>query len=308
MKKIAAIDIGTNSMRLLLCECDESNLYNKRKYTQITRIGENVSKTKKISPEAKLRNIEALISFKKLAEEYKAEQIIAIATSAVRDAQNKAEFLEEAKQKTGIYINVISGEEEAELGITGVLRGYDKSENNLLVIDIGGGSTELILYEGREKLQHRVSIDAGAVRMTESCINNNPLSKQDKQSLEMLVEAKFKEQIDFLKTKKIHQAIAIGGTATTLAAIFHKLGIYQTEIIHNTIIQYDYVQSCFNELSAMDLSERCQVEGLQKERADVIVSGIYILLHLIKSLALKQVTVSDSDNLEGTIIKKLKII
>lgn len=302
MKKIAAIDIGTNSMRLLLCEAEGGRIGRKEKDLMVTRIGKGVSATGRLSEKAIDRNVEALKYFRNRAEKFGAGPVIAIATSAVRDAVNREVFVDKAKLETGIDIRVIDGKEEAELGITGVLSDCPGADEGTLVIDIGGGSTELIYYQnGRTRFS--ASINAGTVRMTESCIKGHPIGEQDKAELTGSLEERFSAAVAALKNKKIEKTVAIGGTATTLGAIFHGLGIYSPEIVHNTVIDGSYVKKIFETLAAMTMEQRFAVKGLQKERADVIPAGIRILDHLLASLGLKQVVISENDNLEGAVIK-----
>ena len=179
MKRIAVIDIGTNSMRLMLCEISDNFISKKEKDLIITRIGKDVSKTGMITEESFARNINALKIFKNKADIYGAEEVYAIATSAVRDALNREAFVAEALSQAGIDVRIISGEEEAELGLRGVLSEIQNPRETVLVIDIGGGSTELILGS-REKTDYKVSIPAGAVRMTEQFITGNPVKNEFK--------------------------------------------------------------------------------------------------------------------------------
>lgn len=302
MKKIAAIDIGTNSMRLLLCERLAGRIIKKEKDMLITRIGMGVSATGLLSENAIHRNVEALKYFRNKAEKFGADHIIAIATSAVRDAANRDVFLDKARLEAGIEVRVIAGIEEAELGIIGVLSDHAEENEGALVIDIGGGSTELIYYRDGI-IDFSVSINAGTVRMTEGFIKGHPISDQDKASLHHCIEERFATAVAGLKTKKIKKAIAIGGTATTLGAIFHELGIYSHEIVHNTVIDRRFVKKTFENLSNMTVKQRFEIKGLQKERADVIPAGIYILYHLLEQLNMEQVVISENDNLEGAVTK-----
>lgn len=303
MKKAAAIDIGTNSMRLLLCEYEANSFRHKEKHLIITRMGQGLSASGVISEQAIERNVSALSVFKAKADEFGAEDIIAIATSAVRDAANREEFLTQAKQKTGIDIRVISGQEEASLGISGVISEYNTDED-ILVIDIGGGSTELVLG-GSQGIDYAVSINAGTVRMTERFITSNPISENEIENLNAELERLFKEPISKLKFQNERKLIAIGGTATTIAAIYNNLCIYDAEKVHNTVVTYEYLQNLFIMLKNMSIEKRYDIKGLQKQRADVIPAGIAIMLHIMKSLGIKSFTASENDNLEGAVIKYL---
>jgi len=302
MRKVAAIDIGTNSMRLLLCDYDGVTIKNKQKQLIVTRMGQNLSAKGVISTEAIERNINALEIFNKKALDFGAEKIIAIATSAVRDAKNREVFLEAAKVRTGIEINVISGEAEAELGITGVLIEFNESIEDILVIDIGGGSTELV-YGNLSGIKYSISINAGTVRMTEGFFTENPIKQNEIQNLRKSLDSLFEDPISRLKTLKIGKVLTIGGTATSIAAIYHSLSIYDSQKVHNTVIDIEYLKNVFETLKNMKIEQRYEVKGLQKERADVIPSGIYILLYLLQGLDISRFTVSENDNLEGAIIR-----
>lgn len=302
MKRFAAIDIGTNSMRLMLCEVNGTAIVKKEKELIITRIGKDVSTTRLISDKAMGKNIEALKYFKNRSDKYGAEKVLAIATSAVRDASNKEAFVKSVKSETGIDIMVIQGQEEAELGIEGVMSELEDDRKKILVVDIGGGSTELVLGS-KQGIEYSISINAGTVRLTEQFVKANPICEDDIKKMKKKLSELFKEPLDYLADKKIDKVIAIGGTATTVGAIYHSLSIYNTEIVHNTCIQRNFITDTFNRLKAMTVQERYEVKGLQKERADVIPSGIFIMEHLMEGLNKEEVMISENDNLEGIIVK-----
>ena len=302
MKKLAAIDIGTNSMRLLLCSCENKKIIKKSKELAVTRIGQHVSRDGVISEEAMLRNIESLKHFSDKARSFGAEEVVAIATSAVRDAANGDAFKTLVKHKTGVDIRIISGDEEAELGILGVMSEEEDENKGILVVDIGGGSTELVFWT-KGSIEYATSIRAGAVRMTEGFITNNPIAKGEIADLKKHLHEIFELPIEHIKSKKIDKIIGIGGTATTAAAIFHKLSIYNPETVHNTAITVKHLEEMFEDLSNMSVEKRKQVPGLQPERADVIPSGLCILIHILKNIGDSQIHVSENDNLEGAILK-----
>lgn len=302
MERYAVIDIGTNSMRLMLCEINGAAIVKKDKELIITRIGKDVSATGIISDKAIRKNIEALKYFKNRSDKYGAEKIMAIATSAVRDALNRETFINSAKAEVGIDIKVIQGQEEAELGIKGVMSEIDDDCEKVLVIDIGGGSTELVLGN-RQSIEYSISINAGAVRMTEQFIEGNPISDSNIEQMKDRLEELFREPLTYLRDKRIDKVIAIGGTATTIGAMYYSLSIYNPRIVHNTIVKQNYITEMFNKLKAMDIQERYKVKGLQKERADVIPAGLFILQYLLNSLNKEEVTISENDNMEGIIVK-----
>lgn len=302
MKRIAVIDIGTNSMRLMLCKITDSTIEKKEKELMITRIGKDVSKTGVISEKSLMRNIDALKYFKNKADRYGAEEIYAIATSAVRDALNREIFVAEALSQAGVDVKIISGEEEAELGLWGVASEIQNPQETVLVIDIGGGSTELILGS-KQRIDYKVSIPAGAVRMTEQFVTGNPIKSENVANMKMRLSELFKEPLEYLSKKRIDRVVAIGGTATTTASMFHSMSIYDPEIVHNTIINLEFIERTFNKLKDMSVQERWNVKGLQKERADVMPSGLFILQHIVEGLNKDSLIISECDNLEGIIEK-----
>jgi exopolyphosphatase/guanosine-5'-triphosphate,3'-diphosphate pyrophosphatase len=302
MGRYAAIDIGTNSMRLLLCEINGAAIVKKDKELIITRIGKDVSATGVISDKAIRKNIEALKYFKNRADKYGAERVFAIATSAVRDALNRETFINSAKAEVGIDIKVIQGQEEAELGLKGVMSEIGDDCEKVLVIDVGGGSTELVLGN-RQSIEYTTSINAGTVRMTEQFIEENPIPDSNIGQMKDKLDELFGEPLAYLRDKRIDKVIAIGGTATTIGAMYHGLSIYNPRIVHNTLVKQNYIIEIFNKLKAMDIKERYKVKGLQKERADVIPAGLFIMQYLLNSLNKEEITVSENDNLEGIIVK-----
>lgn len=305
MNRIAAIDLGTNSMRLLLCETENGVFHDKMKEVVTTRIGKNLSESGIMSKESIRLNIEALASLKKTALNYGAEEIITIATSAVRDASNKEVFLNKVKNEVGLEIKVLNGDEEAFVGMLGVTYGLSKNEN-ILILDIGGGSTEIVLSRNR-KIEYSQSFDAGAVRMTERFIKSDPIDEENIRSLKGDLTKLFSHGLNKLSNYKLDKAVAIGGTATTAASIFHEMELYNPDRIHNTVLELSFLNSLFDKLKSMSIKERYQIKGLEKERADIIPVGIYMLIFLIEALGLQEISVSDNDNLEGTIIRYSKL-
>ena len=302
MKVIAAIDIGTNSMRFLLCEVKGNSIAKKVKELIVTRIGKDVSKTGMITERSLIRNIDALKYFKNKADRYGAQEMYVIATSAVREALNGEVFVCDALIQAGVDVRIISGEEEAELGFKGVMNDIKNPQENVLVIDIGGGSTEMI-FGSKEKVDYSVSIPAGTVRMTEQFVTSNPIDNEDILNMKNKLGELFRKPLEYLDKKRIDRVIAIGGTATTIAAMFHGLSIYDPETVHNTVINLCFIDDIFKKLKGMSLQERWNVRGLQKERADVMPDGIYILQHIIEGLKKDSLIISENDNLEGIVEK-----
>ncbi|MBB6218471.1 exopolyphosphatase/guanosine-5'-triphosphate,3'-diphosphate pyrophosphatase [Anaerosolibacter carboniphilus] len=304
MKKYAAIDIGTNSMRLLIADVENGEIVRSFKDLETTRMGEGVDHTGRLTQGAIERNLEALKKFNAVVQREGISSMPVIATSAVRDAQNREIFLQRARQEVGLDIDVITGDREAQLGFSGVLRGLKEKGESILVIDIGGGSTEFIL--GNENgIQYMVSHNIGAVRMTEKCVLNDPLLPQDMRRLEEEIDLEILPTMMKLREMKIDRVIGIGGTTTTIAAVHLKLAIYDRDKVHNTDVHLEEVRNVLKSFLVVPLSERKKIQGLHPKRADVITAGTVILDRILTLLKIDEFRISEYDNLEGLIFEQL---
>ncbi len=298
MKRVAAIDIGTNSMRLLLAELEKEGFTFRQKALNTTRIGRSVDVNRRISEDGIKVNIEAFSEFVKVAREWGAEEIAAIATSAVRDAANGRDFIELALKETGVHIRIISGEEEALLGYRGVLKGVAELPERLMVIDIGGGSTELIVGDER-KIIKGVSLNMGSVRMTERVITADPIVPKEYQQLQQEIRDILAKELEGLEALKPSMLIGIGGTATTIAAIHQELEPYDPDRVHQYSLSLEEIEALLNRLMVMSLEDRRTVKGLHPQRADIIIAGITIMTTVMEAFGIKELQVSEYDNLEG---------
>ncbi|WP_028829493.1 Ppx/GppA phosphatase family protein [Proteocatella sphenisci] len=303
--KIASIDIGTNSMRLLIADYNKT-ISNRKKTINTTRIGQGINKDGFISKDAINRNLDSFINFVNTAKTDNAEYIYAIGTSALRDSKNKEEFVELAKINTGIEIEIINGNTEAELGFYGVAMGVDDTEK-LLIIDIGGGSTEFVVGSKQEGVIYKESIDIGAVRLTEKF-----KTKQDSDDVSLIemtkyINSKISHLYKIITTYNIKKVIGIGGTITTASSINQNMKTYDTNKIHNSLLKVQDVEYMLNSLNQIPLRDRKKVVGLDPARADIIVSGLNILICILKCLNVTTVTVSEYDNLEGLMYYKLSL-
>ncbi|WP_078811188.1 Ppx/GppA phosphatase family protein [Selenihalanaerobacter shriftii] len=298
MKRMAAIDIGTNSTRLLIGRLLETGQI-RPLVTELrtTRLGDGVDASRSLKGEAMNRVIKALKEYKELINQQKLDKVRVVATSAVRDSSNQREFIKKVKIETGLEVDVISGEEEAELSYLGVIKGLSNSLLDAnLVIDIGGGSTEFI-FGSKNEIKERRSIDVGAVRMTEKF-------EEVEQRRDLIVRELFSITERFQNKSKI--LLGVGGTITTLAAIDQNLAIYNRNKVHGYSLGFPTVKKIFLDLKAKTISERKKVTGLQPKRADIIVAGIQILLEIMERLGKKEVVVSESDILDGIIYEYYK--
>lgn len=302
--KIGAIDIGTNSMRLLVAEYRDGKLYNREKIVNTTRIGQGVDSEGYISKEAIERNIIALKEFCEIAKQKGCEKIYCIGTSALRDSKNASEFINRAKQETNISVDIITGDEESNLGFIGVLQGLEDTEN-ILVIDIGGGSTEFILGD-EYGIKFAKSENVGALRMTEKFLNIDPICENEFNEMSEFIERTLNSTINILKSKNIKSIVGIGGTITSVSAINQKLETYSMEKIHGSKINEKELANILQNLKKMTLNDKKNIKGLQPKRADIITAGVKILNIIMKNLEKQNIIVSEYDNLEGLICQKSK--
>ena len=294
--KIGAIDIGTNSMRLLTTDLIDNKLTNRKKYVNTTRIGQGVDENGFITEEAMERNINALKEYHDKCLDYGCEKIYCMGTSALRDSKNRSEFIKRAKDEAGIDVNVVDGEIEAKLGFSGVTNGIDK-EGDILVIDIGGGSTEFI-FGNKEGIERNVSINIGALRLTEKYLSEG-YSDSAFSDMRKFINEQIKDIVSYLNEKEIECVCGIGGTITSLSAVNQNLEIYSMEKVHGSVITREEVQKMMDKFVSCSDEERKHINGLQPKRADIIAAGTEILICIMDNLSKKDVVVSEYDNLEG---------
>ena len=302
--KIGTIDIGTNSMRLLIANYNNGKIENRKKYVNTTRIGQGVDKEGYISEEALQRNINALEEFANICKVEECQAIYCMGTSALRDSKNGNVFVDRARQKTNINVEIISGNEESNLGFMGVLEGLDTDEQ-ILVIDIGGGSTEFILGD-REGIKFAKSENVGALRMTEKFLAKDPIDTNEFSNMSKFIYSEIKDSIDYIKSKQIKKIVGIGGTITSLSAMNQELEVYSMEKIHNSEVSIKNIKDILQNLKQMTLNDKKTLKGLQPKRADIITAGVEILNIIMENLEIEKIIVSEYDNLEGLMCHKVK--
>lgn len=229
-----------------------------------------------------------------------------MATSAVRDAGNRDVFLDRVKEACGLEIEVISGDQEAKIGFLGVLAGVGTVGGSILVIDVGGGSTELIVGDASGiKFAH--SANVGAVRMTGKHITTDPLDESEYTAVKNDIALITRDVLLDLKELKIEKAIGIGGTATTLGAMKLEMEEYDRFQIQNSKVNTDEIKTINAQLKALTVEERMRIKGLQPKRADIILAGSMVVEHVLKQLKIDEMHISDFDNLEGCLMEKLLV-
>lgn len=297
--KIGTIDIGTNSMRLLTAQYKDGIIIDRKKYVNTTRIGQGVDSNGYISKEAINRNIQALKEFKAICDEYNCDYVCCMGTSALRDSKNSKEFVELAKEVANVKVDIITGEKESNLGFLGVLEGLENNDSEeILVIDIGGGSTEFIVGD-KNGVNFCKSENIGALRLTEKFLKNEIVSDEElKQTIDFINQT-IKNTIDIIKNRNIKKLVGIGGTVTSVSAMNQKLEVYSMEKVHNSKICKKELDEILQMLKNMTTEDKKRLKGLQPKRADIITAGVVILDMIMKNLELDEIIVSEYDNLEG---------
>lgn len=304
--KIGAIDIGTNSMRLLIADYNDNKIENRKKYINTTRIGQGVDQDGYITNEALERNLKALKEFSDKCNEEKCEKVYCMGTSALRDSKNGQDFINEAKKLTNIDVKIICGEEESNLGFMGVLEGTegDKKED-ILVIDIGGGSTEFVVGN-EEGIKFCKSENVGALRMTEKFITTDPISDEEFSSMTNFIEDTISSTINKIETMNISKLVGIGGAITSLSAMNQQLEVYSMEKVHNSVVTKKDLEKILQNLKIMTLNDKKTLKGLQPKRADIITAGVKILHIVMEKLEIEKIMISEYDNLEGLMCQNSK--
>ena len=299
--KIGTIDIGTNSMRLLIADYKNNKIENRKKYINITRIGQGVDDKGYITEEALERNLNALKEFADKCIEEKCEKVYCMGTSALRDSKNGQDFVNRAKELTNIDVKIICGEEESNLGFMGVLEGAggDKS-NYILVLDIGGGSTEFIVGN-EDGIKFCKSENVGALRMTEKFITTDPISDEEFNKMSDFIEKTISSTLDKIKGMHVSKLVGIGGAITSLSAMNQQLEVYSMEKVHNSVVTKKDLEKILQNLKKMTLSDKKTIKGLQPKRADIITAGVKILHIVMEKLEREKIMISEYDNLEGLI-------
>jgi exopolyphosphatase/guanosine-5'-triphosphate,3'-diphosphate pyrophosphatase len=288
--RVAAVDLGTNSTRLLVADVDDGRLEEVARELTITRLGEGVDERRRLLPVPIARVRNCLAEYRRELEEHGATRTLAIATSAVRDAENGEAFLGEIEWSYGFTTRLLAGDEEAALMYRGVTAGRPPLEDTLIV-DIGGGSTELVLgANGGPRAS--TSLDVGCVRLTERFLHSDPPRASE-------LEAAAEHVRSLLPSYEASDAIGAAGTVTTLAALDLALETYDPERTHGHRISREAVERELARLASMTLAERLHVAGLEPGRAPVIVAGVLVLREVLDAYGLDEVEASERDILHG---------
>src|SRR5262245_35512930 len=286
--RVAAIDLGTNTTRLIVADVTDGTVEAILRKSTITRLGEGVDSRRRLLPLPIARVRNCLSGYRRELESLGAERALLVATSAVRDAENGEAFLGEIEWSYGFSTRLLSREEEA--GLT--LRGVGGVDGETIVIDIGGGSTELI------GSGVRVSTELGSVRLTERFLESDPPASNELEDLARAIRSVLEEH-----RLSAQRGIGVAGTVTSLAALDLGLVEYDADRVHGHRLSRAGVERQLDRLAALPLAERREVPGLEPERAPVIVAGTAILLEVMRQLGLAEIEVSERDILDGAALE-----
>jgi exopolyphosphatase / guanosine-5'-triphosphate,3'-diphosphate pyrophosphatase len=297
---VAVIDIGSNSTRLLIAEVVDGRVTEVERQSRVTRLGRGVDLSGQLSAEAIEAACEAIADYVAICREAGVERIEAIATSAVRDASNGSAFVAELRERFALSARVLDGEEEARLTYLGATCENTPTEPSL-VIDIGGGSTELIVGSGDE-ISFHTSLQAGVVRHSERHITNDPPGTTELEALASDVRSLIERAIADQPGARATAGIAVAGTPTSLASIEIGLEPYDPKQVHGHTLTLTSIQRQLSKLASAPLSKRAEIVGLHPDRAPNIVAGVVILVEAMRAFLLESIEVSEHDILYGCAI------
>jgi exopolyphosphatase/guanosine-5'-triphosphate,3'-diphosphate pyrophosphatase len=280
--RVAAIDQGTNTTRLLVADVHDGHVDEVVRRSTVTRLGEGVDERHRLLPVpvARVRNV--LSDYRREAERLGAERTLLVATSAVRDADNGEAFLGEIEWSYGFATRLLSGDEEAQM----MLRGLGGVDAHTLVLDVGGGSTELVTSD------ERPSLDVGSVRMTERFLHTDPPTQDELDACAAYVREQLPE-------RDVDRAVGVGGTITTLAALDLGLDEHDAERVHGHRLTREGLETQLERLASLPLAERREIPALDPERAPVIVGGALIVREVLDRYGLDALEASERDILDG---------
>jgi exopolyphosphatase/guanosine-5'-triphosphate,3'-diphosphate pyrophosphatase len=308
--RVAAIDQGTNSCRLIVLEpgaeagADPTEL---ARDMVITRLGRGVDATGRIDDDALARTLAVVGRFARRARALGAERVRIAATSAVRDAGNRDAFLNGVRRVADVDPEIVDGGVEAALSFLGGTRGLDASDGPFLVLDIGGGSTEFVVGEAPGRAEHAISTQMGSVRLTERLVAHDPPTAQDLQALRSEIDVRLDDAAGAVPVGEARTFVSVAGTATTLQALSLGLSRYDPDRIHRTWLTRDGVDRLLGELASMTDVERAALPVMAAGRGDVIVAGAAILSAVMHRWGFERTLVSETDILDGLAFELLDV-
>ena len=297
--RVAAIDVGTNSTRLLVAQEQQGGFRSLDRRMTITRLGEGVNERRALAPEALKRTFSTIADYAAVCGEYEVERLRVTGTSAVRDARNRDDFFDGVERLTGHKPDLLSGEEEARATFRGVVSDLG-AEDPILVVDIGGGSTELVA--GTDVPHDLVSLDIGCVRMLEKHLHSDPPTEEELQALRDEVTSELVGARSDLTVPPGAKLVGVVGTVTQLATLKVGLPIYDPDVTHHMVMSHGDVRLLSKRLASLPFDKRRRIKGLEAGRVDVIVAGAQILLQVMEAFDAAEVLVSEKDILDGLVM------
>jgi exopolyphosphatase / guanosine-5'-triphosphate,3'-diphosphate pyrophosphatase len=292
------VDLGTNSTRLLVADVEDGAAVELERRTVVTRLGEGVDASGRLSDAAMARVDAALGGFREVIDRLGAERVVGVATSAMRDAENGPAYRDHVRERFGVEARTISGDREASLTFRGATAGREEGASTM-VVDIGGGSTEYVVGRPREEPGFHVSTRMGSVRHTERFLAQDPPTREEVSALCSDAERIVTEEVPAEFREPTEHGIAVAGTATTLAAIDQELDPYDPDRVHGYRLELGACERMLAMLAELPLDERRRVTGLHPDRAPSIVAGAAILMESIRAFGLDVVEISEADILHG---------
>jgi exopolyphosphatase/guanosine-5'-triphosphate,3'-diphosphate pyrophosphatase len=305
-QNLASIDIGTNTLRLWIGKIKDKKILTLHTDRANVRLGEGLKQQGVINEKAVARAAPILARFREAMEKRSVDDLRAIGTSVFRKAGNGEETIQRLYNQTGVPIDIISGEEEASLSVKGILWNFPQSCNRAMVVDAGGGSTELIIVRDY-RIEAVHSIDLGAVYLTETCFEHDPPLDKEIEGLRACVAEQLGKVTMLAPFKDIiceggYRLVGTAGTATTLAAMDLALCDYISELVHGHVLTINKLLALFDRLGVKKARDRLVLAGLEPGREDIILAGLIIWIGILKAFSLPEMTVSHNGILEGIAI------
>ena len=297
MSRVAAIDCGTNSIRLLVADITNGKFQEVLRTMEIVRLGQGVDENKSFHPDAIVRTLTAVKSFRDLIASKGVEKIRFCATSATRDATNRDLFIDGVREILGVQVEVIPGEEEARLSFLGATKELDQNQSPFLVVDIGGGSTEFVL--GSEKVDSAKSVNIGCVRMSERHLTSQPPTMDQIARAIVDIDLAITQVASVVPITTAKSLIAVAGTATTVAAAALELSEYDRYAIHLSRISAEKVHKVAQMFQSMSKDEIASLGYMHPGRVDVITAGSLVLSRIMAATGASEFVASESDILDG---------
>lgn len=308
-RRVAAVDCGTNSTRLLVAEADGSGgLVQVERRMQITRLGQGVDRSGSLADEAVDRTLTVLRDYRSAMDDLgvSSHDVRITASSAARDADNHARFFDDAERIVGERPELLSGDDEGRLSYRGATAGLDPAEGPLLVFDLGGGSTEFAVGPDPGQCDGVLSLDVGCVRLTEKFIEHDPPRPEELTAAISLTEAYLDDVARELPASQAARTvIGLAGTVSTVAAVEIGLGTYDRDRLHHFVLTHEAAEDVFRTLATEGRDDRRHNPGLEEGRIDTIVGGCCVLVAIFRSFALDQLLVSEADILDGLALAQL---